>query len=98
MQYGEVLYRGRNLYVNKNHGVRCYRYRIDPVPYVSSKRWHFQHFYKTPKSMNEKRQWDDQFGRRKRCPSNLPDVWDDWPRADRYDRSWKTHKKRKQWM
>ena len=98
MQYGEILCRRQYLYVLRNKPVRCFRYRIDPVPFISIRKWRFQYSYKTPKTSNEKRQWDQQFGRTKRNPKNLPDPWDDWPRADRYDRSWKQKKKKKQWM
>lgn len=99
MKYGEKLYRSQYMYFWKTKGVRCFRYRIDPVPYISRQNLRFKNIYKTPKTMNEKRQWDEKFGRGKRSPKYLPDPWNDWPRADyKIKRSWKKQKKRKQWM
>lgn len=73
-----------------------YRFRIDPVPGIHC--WHFRHFYKRPRSMNEKRAWynSEGFGRARRSPRLLPDAWDDYPRG-KQGKSWKNRKIKKQW-
>ena len=99
MQYGEKLYRTKFIWIwRKSQAVHGFRYRIDPVPFISNRKHHFGTYYKIPRVMNEKRQWDNEYGRRKRSPRCLPDPWDDYIRADIHDRSWKRIKKRKQWM
>jgi hypothetical protein len=100
MKYGDTIeaiwwYAGWHWRTKKP---RIYRYRIDPVPFVHKKRGKFRNWYKTPRVMNEKRQWDREYTRLKRNPKNLPDPYDDYPRSDIYDRSWKKHKKKRQWM
>lgn len=81
-----------------------FRFRFDPIPHTGYRlRNYFPSWYKTPKHMNEKRQFfaceDQSLVRKKRTPWNLPDPWDDYKRSDRYlDKSWKkNHKVRKQW-
>ena len=79
-----------------------FRYRFDPVPGVhKSGRSYFRLWFKTPKHMNEKRQWfcSESYGRWKRSPKNLQDPWNDHRRADRYfDKSWKKSRKvKRQW-
>ena len=101
MKYGDIL-ESKWRYVCwawRNNKPLIYRYRIDPVPFIHKRHACFSDWYKLPKVMNEKRQWDKKYGRTKRNPMNLPDARDDYPRADIYDRSWKkSSKKRKQWM
>ena len=82
-----------------------YRFRIDPVPCIGRKqgRAYFRLYYKTPRHINEKKQFyacdDSTLVRGRRRPRNLQDPYDDLPRSDIYlDSSWKkNHKVRKQW-
>ena len=103
-EYGEVLFKttwvfGYHRY--KNRPI-FFRFRYDPVPGV--RKWarsYFNSYYKTPKTRNERRAWGNSegYGRARRSPINLPNAWDDHPRADRYlDKSWKKNKIRRQWM
>jgi len=56
-------------------------------------------FYKHQKTFNEKKQYDVEYGRPKRNPSNLPDDYDDRYSHKWKDKSWKNrYKKEKQWM
>ncbi len=72
-----------------------FRYRIDPVPF-SGKCGGFKQFRKI-KTTNE-RKWNlsvnKKYVRAKR--RNIPNTWDDINRT--HDKSWKSKKKRKQWM
>ena len=98
MKYGEKLVITTWVWYYKKKGVLMgYRYRIDPIPWVS-KRGHYNTGRK-PRVMNEKRQWyKSDLGRKKRSPLYLPDTWDNRPRTNFDDRSWKTSSKyRKQW-
>lgn len=101
MKYGDILSCNWRYvcWAYRNNKILTYRYRIDPIPFVHKCNGRkFGNWYKIPKVTNEKRQWDNNYGRIKRSPANLPDPYDDYPRADIYDRSWKKVKKRKQWM
>lgn len=68
-------------------------------PWVpGSKRFRgFCNWYRRPKTTNEKRQWDKEYGRAKRSIRNLPGSWDDINRGALIN--WKKQsKKKKQWM
>ena len=100
MKYGERLY--ALVWHRKGRGITSFRYRIDPVPYIrNGKGSYFKCWYKTPKTYQERR-WsfaDEEYVRKKRNSRNLPNPWDDYPRADTYiKRSWKKIKCKKQWM
>ena len=99
IKYGDVVYIFRGW---TRRVVVTFRYRYDHVPGVHKwKGSYFKAHYKTPKTINEKRAWytSKGYGRLKRNPANLPDPWDDYPRADRYyDKSWKKNKIQRQWM
>ena len=103
MKHGSVVY---TYDWRKGYSKRvaiAFRYRFDPVPGVhKSGRSYFKLWYKTPRTINEKRQWfnSEGYGRAKRSPLNLPDPYNDHHRADRYyDTSWKkTRKVYRQWQ
>jgi hypothetical protein len=102
MKYGELLVR-KKWFVIKNYKreLFAFRFRIDPVPFIhKTGTRYFGTYYRVPKIMNEKRQWDNEYGRRKRSPRCLPDAWDDYQRSDiRTRKSWKKCRKvKKQWM
>jgi hypothetical protein len=80
----------------KKHG---YEYRKDPIPGIHKRKNHRGSWMRTGFCMNEKRAYDKEFTRAKRKPKNLPDAWNDYPRADTLNKhSWKKQKKEKQWM
>jgi len=46
-------------------------------------------YFRHPHTTQERRFWDDEYGRRNRAPVRLPNYYDDvYPRSRR-DRSWK---------
>jgi len=102
MEYGDKItrYAGYNW---RKHITLTFRFRMDPVPYTRKRKGsYFKCYYKTPRSTQERRRFymDKEFIRirGKRVPCYLPNAWDDYPRADVYDRSWKRATKRKrQW-
>ncbi len=100
MEYGESLF--ARVWHNRFSGkFLFFRFRIDPIPGVSNHRGWFGNWYKTPRNINEKRQWfaSEGYGRLKRSPLNLPDPRDDYQRSDlKTRRSWKSRKIKKQWM
>jgi len=49
--------------------------------------------FRHPKTTQERRKFDKKYGRHKRCPSRLPNVYDDILRRDIEERSWKRHRK-----
>lgn len=53
-------------------------------------------FYRHPKTTQERRLYDEEYGRSRRSTSRLIDAWDDTPRSDWRERSWKKHR-RHQW-
>jgi len=65
------------------------------VPWPGTKRWYRYGCYllRHPKTTQERRSYDKEYGRKRRSPSRLPHTWDDIPRRDRDDRSWKRHRK-----
>ncbi len=102
MKYGEVLYKyDWHMGYTKRVAVP-FRYRCESVPGIHKFRGsYFKSYYKTPKSNNERKAWyaSEGYGRIKRSPINLPNAWDDYPRADRYyDKCWKKNKIKRQWM
>lgn len=97
MKHGDIVYRYSWSLGWSTLVAHPFRYRFDPVPGIHKTlgTW-FGCYYKIPRVMNEKRQWfaSEGYGRWKRNPLNLPNPYDDWPRADRrYDKSWKKSKK-----
>jgi hypothetical protein len=48
------------------------------------------------RTTQERKNNQDGWCRAKRRPHRLPNAWDDIPRRDVYDRSWKRHRKH-QW-
>lgn len=101
---GDVI--GIRAWLKGNRGILEFRFRIDPVPYTGNRcrSWKFKTFYKTPKTMNEKKGFygceDKTLVRGRRNPTNLPEAWNDCPRSDvGIKRSWKkSFRVRKQWM
>jgi hypothetical protein len=101
-EYGEKIvakrgWCGRGIVYPKH----CYRFRIDPVPFIWKSYRGFRNWYKRPKSTQERRlayAYEGYVrGKRKEC--NLPNSWDDYQRSDvRTRKSWKNKKIRKQWM
>ena len=101
--YGEKLY--SSVY---GYGGKIYYFRCGPVAYTGSKRERFYHnVYRHPKTLNEMKKNESVFEQayeyglnketviRKRR-TKLPTVWDDTGRG--IYKSWKTQKKKKQWM
>lgn len=50
----------------------------------------YGHYFRAVRTTQERRFWDDEFGRIARAPHRLPQHWDDVPRH--IDRSWKSHR------
>jgi hypothetical protein len=100
MEYGEELFAGT--WHSRFSGKYYYfRFRVDPVPTIGRQGYRFRHWYKFPKSYQEKRLWfaSEGYGRLKRSPLNLPCAYDDYQRGDvSTRRSWKNRKIKKQWM
>lgn len=82
--------------------VHNYKIRCDPVPFIGKSCTH--RYYKQPKTTAEKRDWDrtlfsiSEAGynvklNKKRSPRNMPQAWDDYPRACYKDKSWKRFRK-----
>lgn len=78
------------------------QFRRAPVPRTGRKpEWRWHHFYKYPRTSQERRQAAacPDFVRPRRRGNYLPHSFDDVPRGDLKDRSWKRNKKRlRQWM
>ncbi len=49
--------------------------------------------FRHPKTTQERRKYDKEYGRGRRSPKHLTHAWDDMPRRDIEDRSWKRHRK-----
>lgn len=89
------------------HGRKHFKleYRCDPIPYTGKKTPY--RFYRRFLSFTE-RKWncahqelEHEFGinnlvRKKRSYKNIPDPWDDIPRTDFKEKSWKRYRKH-QW-
>lgn len=99
MEYGEKLEAIKLWSYTRSKAI--YRFRIDPVPFINNYRGWFRHWYKRPKSTQERKISFAYEGyiRSKRNAKNLPNSWDDYQRSDRRTRhSWKKRCKcRKQW-
>ncbi len=54
---------------------------------------HWGGYLRYPKTTQERRLWDEEYGRAKRSPHNLVNAWDDIGRSDATHRSWKRHRK-----
>ena len=69
-------------------------FRRDPIPYTGAK--YRGHYYRRPKSMNEKRKAADveykQYVKPKRNVRNLPDAWDD-EKVRHIEKCWKSQSK-----
>jgi hypothetical protein len=48
-------------------------------------------FWRHPKTTQERRLWDDEYGRTRRSPRRLPNAYDDVCRC--FQRSWKEHRR-----
>lgn len=98
MKYGEKLF-ARVWHTRFSGKYYYFRYRVDPVP-ISKRDYRFRHWYKFPKTTQEKRLWfASEYGRLKRSWNNIPDAWEDYQRSDvRTRKSWKNRKIKKQWM
>jgi len=101
-KHGEVIYKRTWFRGYRTMISVPFRFRYDSVPGIHKCNGsYFKAYYKTPRTTNEQRFWyaSEGYGRRKRSPLNLPNTYDDFPRADRYyDSSWKKNKLRRQWM
>ncbi len=99
-KYGEVLYRNGGWFTPRTIGRFCYR--MSPVPGIRRTKGWFENWHKTGiNCLPEKRVYHEhcEYVRGKRCPRNLPNVWDDYLRSDiRNRKSWKNKKVRKQYM
>ncbi len=77
-------------------------FRRDPIARTGrNSEWHWSHFYKYPKTNQERRQTAayPEFIRTRRRGNHLPHNLDDIPRGDARDHCWKRNNKRqKQWM
>lgn len=78
-------------------------FRFDPAPGTGKNNWKFRNFYRMANCLPERKLYGDpdhrNYGRGKRYPSNLPNAWDDYPKARSHNkRDWKKIKKKKQWM
>lgn len=98
MKYGDIIYpRQFRFWLGRNN-IKC-RFRIDPIPGTGKFRsWGI--YIRSMRTTQERRLSlaYPEYTRAKRNIRNLPDSWDDFWRADQYDRSWKQIKKKKQWM
>jgi len=100
MEYREVFYKSEWILSKRYEQAR---FRFDPVPFIHKrKRSYFKCWYKTPQTTNERRQvaGNEKYVRGRRNFINLPQSWDDYVRADAYDKhSWKKNSKfGRQWM
>lgn len=56
----------------------------------------YSNLLRAMRTSQEKRFWDDEFGRLKRSPHRLPEYRDDYIRSDWKHHSWKRHRQH-QW-
>jgi len=102
MEYGEILYRGRWIYIpGIKKFCQFFRFRMDPVPFIF--RFRGGNWNRRLSTTQEKKMYYAHIGqcgiRCKRKPKNLPDTWDEYPRGDLFiKKSWKKRKKKKQYM
>lgn len=89
----------KNFPIPKQNSNKYYKFRCDAVPGINHYQWAFKHYYrKFPKpepqdneSISEAKQYTRNY---KIKNHNTPSSWDDIPRSDVYDRSWKRHRDR----
>lgn len=104
--YSEDINREHWKYVNRNKKIIYSRwdhleveFRKEPVPCTG--RRYYGHYWRRPRTSQEKRMsCDPEYAEfyRKRRGNHLPSVWDDLPRSDVEDISWKScTKNRHQW-
>ena len=87
--YREKLYRNEWIWWGRETE---YRFRFDPIPRIGIARGNFGHWYKRPKTTQERRKYygSKEYVRGRRHACNLPNAWDDYPRSDnQIKRSWK---------
>jgi hypothetical protein len=53
---------------------------------------HRGRWLRRPRTTQERRAWDPEFGRAKRSPCRLPQAWDDILIQSQESRSWKRHR------
>jgi hypothetical protein len=58
--------------------------------YFGRKHGHYR-YYRHPHTTQERRLWDEEFGRNRRSPRCLPEAYDDIIRT--VQRSWKEHRR-----
>lgn len=63
------------------------------VQWPGTKRRGACEWLRSPRTTQERRWYDQEFGRAKRNARRLVDSWDDIPRQDAGDRSWKRHRR-----
>jgi len=76
-------------------------FRNGPVPYTGKRKWHFSHYYRRPKTTQERRLSCGHAPYVRACRNlmNLANSWDDMYRSDFHSICWKDcTKKKKQWM
>ena len=83
-----------NNYLEKRNN---YSYRKSPVPFTGKGRWFFGNYYRTfpkpePEDKESIKEATDSCEHIKIKKHNIPDTWDDIPRTDVRDRSWKRHR------
>ena len=93
MKYGDRCYVLRYIWFDSYrkhkklyHG---YRYRIDSVPFIGKRRWRFSNYYRRMRTTQERRTNYAYEGYTRGKRRNLSEAWDDIPRSNYYDRSWK---------
>jgi hypothetical protein len=63
------------------------------VSWPGTKKWSGYRYFRHPRTTQERRKYDKQYGRKRRSPRNLPNTYDDLIRRDRDDKSWKRHRR-----
>jgi len=99
MLFGSLREYWKQLNRSKENAV----FRCDPIPHTGRKLWRFRNHYRTACCVQERKLYGDpdhrKYGRGKRCPSSLPDAWNDFPKSRNHGyKSWKRTKKKRQWM
>lgn len=94
-EYENRVHKGYSSYLNNK-----FVYRFDPVPGVH--KYPHSRWFRRPRTTQERRMNLDpdhaRYSRKRRSFSSLVNSWHDEPISRRFDRSWKTNKKSKQWM
>ena len=64
------------------------------VSWPGTKNWcKYGCLFRHPRTTQERRLYDKEYGRKRRGPSHLPNTYDDLIRKDIEDRSWKRHRR-----